>query len=546
MKILGISPLHDSSVAVINDGKVELFLKEERYTKIKRDGPPLTVLNMIYDRYRGQIDHAVIASPTPFDPSVPFISTEVSKILKCPVTDYNLTHHLTHASLAFYNSGFQTALIFVIDRNGSIIDSCIREAETVFKASYPCEFETLQKNFWCYDIGSTVDHRKTSALLDLERFGYEYNADSTMSIVKIYETATSLIGENSLENGKTMGLAAYGRDQEFDDFFYKGRPIDNLFIHGEFVTPGISTPLYFKFKDIKTDNLNMHNYQHYADYAYQVQKQTQRVSLELIKKWIKKTGINKVCITGGYGLNVVANEYYVKNLPDVDFYFEPLADDSGNSIGAAMHMYRRLSNDKNIYTIDNTFFHGVKKLDFQIEGNNCEISDVADLLSQGKTVGVFRGLAESGPRALGNRSILFDPRKKEGKDIVNLIKRREWYRPFAAMILEEHFHDYFETHGLTKSEFMTMSFQCKKTSFIPGVVHVDGSCRAQTVNQSILHIYNLLKEFQKLTDCPVLLNTSLNLAGKPLVETKEDAIEIFETTDLDCLWFPEFKKILRK
>lgn len=546
MRILGISPLHDSSVAVVNDGQIELFLKEERYTRIKRDGPPLTALNMIYDRYRGMIDHAVIASPTGFDPAVPFITTEISKILKCPVTDYNFAHHLTHASLAFYNSGFDQALVFVIDRNGSIIDQCMREAESVIKASYPCEFETLQKNFWCYDIGSNADPKKRQALDDLERFGHEYNADSTMSIVKVYETATSLIGENPLENGKTMGLAAYGRDQDFDDFFYKGRPMDHLFIHGDFVAPGISTPLYAKLKDSKTDNLNQYNYQHYADYAFQVQKQTQQVSLDLIKKWINKTGIVNICITGGYGLNVVANEYYVKNLPEAKFYFEPLADDSGNSIGAAMHMYRRMSNDDTIYPLKTTFFHGIKTDNILDIGDKCETYQIADLLSQGKTVAVFNSMAESGPRALGNRSILFDPRHPDGKDIVNLIKRREWYRPFAACILKEHFEEYFETHGLTEAEFMTMSFQCKKAEEIPSVVHVDGSCRVQTVDESIPHLYELLRAFKELTGCPVLLNTSLNLAGAPLIEIIEDAIKVYETSDLDCLWFPKTGKILRK
>lgn len=546
MRVLGISPLHDSSVAVINDGKIELFLKEERYTRIKRDGPPLTVLNMIYDRYQGMIDHAVIASPTPTDASVSFICTEIKKILKCPVTDYSPVHHLSHASLAFYNSGFDEALIFVIDRNGSVIDGCMREAESVIKALYPCEFETLQKNFWCHDIGSTTDSQKILALSTLDRMQIDYNADSTMSIVKVYETATSLIGEMPLENGKTMGLAAYGQDRDFDNFFYKGRPLDHLFIHGDFVSPGLSTPLYTKIKDSRTDILTRYNYQRYADYAFQVQKQTQEVALELIKKWVKKTGITKVCITGGYGLNVVANEYYIKNLPEVDFYFEPLADDSGNSIGAAMHVYRHFSQDKQIFPSTTTFFHGIEKSDLPDVGEDCSITQVADLLAHGKTVAVFNGMAESGPRALGNRSIFFDPRHPDGKDIVNLIKRREWYRPFAACILKEHFEEYFETHGLNQSEFMTVSFQCKKPNELPAVVHVDGSCRVQTVDRSIPHLYDLLIEFKKLTGCPVLLNTSLNLAGAPLVEIVEQAIEVHETSDLDYLWFPETSKILRK
>ena len=287
------------------------------------------------------------------------------------------------------------------------------------------------------------------------------------------------------------------------------------------------------------------NYQFYADYAYQVQKQTQQEVLKFVSKWVEKTGIKNVCLTGGYALNVVCNEYLIRNLPGVNFYFEPLADDTGNSIGAAMLLHRRLTKDNSIRKLRHTFFHG-NKTPVQHIGNECSIDDITNHLLKQKTVAVFNGMAEAGPRALGNRSILFDARNPNAKDIVNVIKKREWYRPFAGLILEEYFQEYFESHGLDKSEFMTISFDCKKTNDIPGIVHVDNTCRIQTVNNSIPHIRELLLNFYDKTGCPALLNTSFNLAGESLIETQQEAIECFYKSELDVLWFPEIGKCLTK
>jgi carbamoyltransferase len=175
-------------------------------------------------------------------------------------------------------------------------------------------------------------------------------------------------------------------------------------------------------------------------------------------------------------------------------------------------------------------------------------SKIAKLLSEQKIIAVYNEQAEAGPRALGNRSILFDARNKKAKEIVNKIKKREWYRPFACSVLEEYARDYFNMYHLKNSPFMTISFPVlkNKLKIIPGVTHVDNSCRIQTVNKSIPHLYKLLNEFKKITNVPVLLNTSFNIAGEPLVESKEDAIKTFKESDIDVLWFPELGKIITK
>ena len=544
MRILGISPLHDSSVAVINDGKLEYFFKEERLSRIKRDGPPVLSLQKIAELVK-DIDYACIAAPTAEDPCAKYIRTQVGKLFNCEVTDYSYHHHLSHASLAYFNSGFDECLVFVIDRDGSLIENFAREAETVFYVNTDQYFNVLHKNFWVKDVGSTADANK----LNLIRYFYDTkqscNLDSTMSIVKVYESATSLIGQNPLENGKTMGLASYGRDTGFVDLFKNSRPLDFNFVHGNFISSGHSTPIYKDYIFKLTNNIDKTNFQFYADYAFQVQKQTQNVALDMISYWVNKTGIKNVCITGGYGLNVIANQHYIKNLPDVNFYFEPLADDTGNSIGSALHLYSQLTKEKINNPITHTFFHGVKEPVSNDLGVETTISQIAEFLKEQKIVAVFNGLAEAGPRALGNRSILFDASNPEAKNIVNCVKKREWYRPFAGVLLEEDFDKCFETLGQHKSPFMTVSYN-PKIDTIPGVTHVDNTCRVQTVSKDIDHLYKLLKAFKNNTGKSVLLNTSFNIAGEALVETVEDAVRTFNETNIDVLWFPEINRSLRK
>jgi len=545
MRILSIQPFHDSTLAVINNGEIELFLKEERYTRKKRDKYSFKSIFLAAEylkKHDKKVDYYCISAPVDH-PYCEYLDIHLQKLFGCKKYHHEPTHHLCHASLAFYNSGFEKSLVVVIDRNGSTIENYMREVESVFLAEYPCNFRPLYKNHSLINRGEDLDFRLFHSLASK---GYDFSADSLMGIVKVYESATTLIGENPRENGKTMGLAAYGRNQDFEDFFYQGVPRDNLFLQGNFGKSSFPTVIHKKYLDKITDLLEEKNCQFYADYAYQVQKQTQEQVLRLIEKYVEKTRIHKVCVTGGYGLNVVANEHYIKNLPSVEFYFEPLADDSGNSLGAAMYAYREITKNSRISKISSTFFHGFNT-DFDIpDGIFCSIQDIAILLSQQKSVAVYNSLAEAGPRALGNRSILFDARNPDAKKIVNRIKKREWYRPFAAAVIEEDLEKYFHNHGIKSLPFMTVSLQVKKDVEIPGVQHVDGSCRVQTVDRTQDHFYNLLLEFKKITKSSVLLNTSFNQAGEALVETLDDAVKTFRDTDLDVLWFPEKNVMLKK
>ena len=173
------------------------------------------------------------------------------------------------------------------------------------------------------------------------------------------------------------------------------------------------------------------------------------------------------------------------------------------------------------------------------------IDDIVKLLIDQKSVAIFDGAPEAGPRALGHRSILFDARNPNSKDIVNKIKKREWYRPFACIVLEEDADTYFDMGRIESSPFMTICFPVREkyVRIIPGITHVDNTCRIQTVRNG--YLYCLLKEFKKLTGHGILLNTSLNLAGQPLVEAPMDAVKILNNSSLDYLWFEETQQLLK-
>lgn len=566
MRIVGISTAHDSSVAVYCDGEIEFFIKEERLTKRKRDKNPFAAMTETAKFLEGRkIDAVAISSPhnTDVDSYLFSIVDASTKIFKT-TNIYKLfnSHHLCHASLAFYNSGFEKALVVIVDRNGSNNPNSnltLFESETVFTAEYPSTFKEIKKNYWLSQRNQNSD----AFLLELvpreqnKRHGCEISFNSLYGITKVYETATILIGEGILENGKTMGLAAYGKENPNPPklFLEDGTPNDSLFSYAMSPKDGTPASIHRDHVNKIAKSVSKDDYQFYADYAYQVQKQTQEQVAKLIEKAIEKTGTKNVCISGGYGLNVVANGYYVSRFPDVKFFFEPLADDTGNSIGAAMLVYRELTKDKTVRQIRSTFFNGHEpSINFlnvdmgEFERKTVEPSDIAKLLSGNAKLAVFNGKAEAGPRALGNRSILFYPNTYNTKDIVNAIKKREWYRPFAACVLVEDASMYFDLMNLSESPYMTVSFNCLEGTreLFPGIVHVDNSCRVQTVDKANKHLYELLKEIKKITGHGLLLNTSFNLAGEPLVDTLDDALDVLKRSELEYVWLPEKQTLIYK
>jgi carbamoyltransferase len=300
--------------------------------------------------------------------------------------------------------------------------------------------------------------------------------------------------------------------------------------------------------------------QNRRDMAYAVQTQTQQRALELILQAVEMTGEKNVVVSGGYGLNCVANYFYLDKLKDmgINLYVEPISNDAGTAIGAALMFHRSLTQDESVlersddlylgpkYNIDTKEVYAISK-QYKADVTDATNEDVIKLITDKNIVAVYQGRSENGPRALGNRSILYDPTDPNGKEHVNMVKRREYFRPFAGSILEEDVHEWFDLRGMESSPTMMYAVNCQPgvEEKIPAIIHVDGTCRIQTVNrEQNENYYDLIKAFKDATGCPIIFNTSFNLGGEPLVETLEDALWTLQQSDIEYLYLPEHNKLL--
>jgi carbamoyltransferase len=481
---------------VFNNGRVEEYFLLERITKKKHDYNEEVILELV-NTICSRLDIGIlcISDFNTHNDIVTTIFEECKKYNPSIKLMMQSDHHLNHASLAFYNSGFDESLVVVVDGAGSTIKDNLVEVESVF-------------------------------LFNKENSNLVYKnvvEESSFGIGGLYDIAAVLIGNTPNDCGKAMGLSSYGSPNKLFQNLLSKRSWD--------ITP--------------ITKVEPNNYKLHADFCYEVQQQTQKVVGDLIENFIEKTGVKKVCISGGYGMNIVANYYYLKRFPEVEFYFEPICNDNGVSIGAAMNSYVELTNQIP-NQIQTTFFHGSHHDVSPYTCKTTPIKEIADLLNRNKSVAVYTGLAESGQRALGNRSILFNALNRNAKDIVNNIKKREWYRPFACVVLEEDANIYFDMGRIKSSPFMTICFPVREeyVKIIPGITHVDNTCRVQTVSTKDGYLYELLQEFKKLTGHGILLNTSFNLVGEPLVETPTDAIKTLNNSSLNYLWFEETQQLL--
>jgi carbamoyltransferase len=308
------------------------------------------------------------------------------------------------------------------------------------------------------------------------------------------------------------------------------------------------------------DDSDVTTIQNRRDMAYAIQTESQDQVVRLIRKAVEMSGKNKVVISGGYGLNCVANYYYLKALKDegIEIYVEPVSNDAGTAMGGAMLMHRRLTKSNKVEPQQETLYEGPaycyneKDLWMTAEKYGATIEDAdnakaVELLVDRKIVTLFQGRSENGPRALGNRTIMYDPSDPNGKDYINKVKRREYFRPFAGSILEEDVHEWFDLRGMESSPTMMYAVNCQPgiAEKIPSIIHVDGTCRIQTVNRKQNeHYYDIIKAFKEKTGTSIIFNTSFNLGGEPLVETLDDAIRTLANSDIEYLYLPEYNKLV--
>ena len=303
---------------------------------------------------------------------------------------------------------------------------------------------------------------------------------------------------------------------------------------------------YKNYKEKLQYPYNSKEWKQRVDEANNLQRDTQNHILSLIKKYTEETGIKNVVISGGYALNCVANYHYLKNLKDINLYIDPICFDAGIAIGAAY--YHTIDKSK-IKPLQNAYI-GYKEETYvlsNLETKKVSYDDIVDLLLEKNVVALFQGKSEAGQRALGNRSLLFDPRVSNGKDIVNQIKRRENFRPFAGTVLQEEAHKWFNMLSLKESPYMQYAIDAYENAIeqVPAIIHADNTCRIQTVTQEQNHhFYNLIDCFFEKTGVPMLMNTSFNLGGEPLVETFDHAINTLKNSMIEYLYLPEIETLV--
>ena len=538
-RILSFNTGHNASVCYLKEGKLDWMLEEERLSHQKYDSKPLLCIadavNYIDSHnpivYGTALHHADEPEKSKF---VEDISCEmVRKVLKREnfiYTDCSDEHHLHHAALGFYNSGFKEAVCVIVDGAGAWIHECAHEVETIYKASYPASFEKLhQKAVPWYTKEDT--HTITNP---------------TVGIGFVYAGVADYLGFGNLGCGTLMGLAPYGNDDpnikpfvvdgKIDETLWERGPCGAKLIPYDYISP---VPIFKQLKDPKA------KFQHLCNLAWRCQKDFETYMITLIENAIELSGCKNVVLSGGCALNCLGNYKYLKHI-DCNLFVEPISHDAGTSIGLGMYEWYKDSKSMDINPLERLYLGPLRKYDVPVDAQPTTVGQVIDIIQNGKAVTIFQGRSEQGPRALGNRSLLFDPTIPDAKEIVNKLKGREPFRPFAGTVLQEHVHEWFDMQGMNDSPYMMYAVEVldDKKDIIPSLVH-DGTCRIQTLtreqNESY---YDLINEFYKRTGVPILLNTSFNLSGDTMVETIDDAVRTLEDSFIEYLYLPECAKIL--
>ena len=554
---LGISCYyHDSAAAILKDGHVIAAVEEERFSRKKfDDGFPNIAIDWclqeagirpeqidsvaFYDKpilkFDRLLDNYLTVAPRglySFLDIIPrwihkrlWIKDDIKKHLKGFSGEIIFPeHHMSHAAHAFYTSPFEECAILTIDGVGEWTTT---------------SFGTAQNN----SIKLTDDIRWPHSV------GLFYSAFTYFLGFKVNE------GEYKL-----MGLSAYGKPKYYDlimkeliDVKDDGSIHLNMkyfaFTYDKVMTNDKFSELFGippRKKNEKTEQI------HY-DIGASAQKVLEDVILMMANHIHKKTQMKNLCFGGGVALNGVANYNLLKNGPFENIHIPPSPGDGGSAVGCAQYLYyihnknkRTVEQDseriKNNVYVGPSFSNDVIKsfleennIDYEYLQREQLLQNTAKLISDGSIVGWYQGKMEWGPRALGNRSILADPRDAKMKDILNeKIKHRESFRPFAPSILEEYVSEYFDID--ITSPYMLLVAPVKKPEKIPAVTHVDGTGRLQTVSkQSNPLYYDLINEFYKITNIPVIINTSMNVMGEPIVNTPEQAYNMIKKTDMDYI-----------
>jgi len=589
--IAAIARGHNSGVCLLKDGEIVFSIEEERLSRHKYDGGPLASMVKILE-YTDKLDYLIIAHTQPLEQTagkidytgddvytglarkLGLIDRKVPNVQKHPqVIDLAFMHHKLHAACAFYRSGFKEAVSLIVDGAGTFYpmsynDSPLTlwEVESIVDCEYPANFKTLYKHYGTREpIAGAYMPEFDSTPLGEEGDTHEAYISDRAGIVKVYEGVTEYCGFSAIEAGKTMGLFPYGKENSAIPKLFETNskiPLSNrnLMVPRYPMSSTVNAMLFDYLDQMPSPDEDATTLQNRRDMAYAVQTQTQEQVLRLIRLACEKSGKKQVVLSGGYGLNCVANYFYLDGLKEdgIEFYVEPISNDAGTAMGAALMFWYGMQDDVTIRPGETLYLgppqsYTADEINSKVEAAGAEITDatakdIVKLLRDKNIVTIFQGRSENGPRALGNRSVLFDPTFPDGKDYVNMVKRREYFRPFAGSILEEDVNKWFDLRGMKNSPFMMYAVNCQPgvEEKIPSIIHEDHTCRIQTVTpEQNKHYYDLIKAFKEETGVPILFNTSFNLGGEPLVETLDDAIWTLQQSDIEYLYLPEHGKLIK-
>jgi carbamoyltransferase len=546
--VLGLSASHNGAACLLHGSRIVAAVQEERLVGKKRarlygSRPSLAVQYCLAQGgiAAADLDMVVICAQSALSlPENNLAANPMLDVTANGTPTLTVSHHAGHAISAFATSGFDDAAVLVVDgmgsptsdlsddEKGAVIDTCTSGGET--NSIYHAEGTTLKAlEKHMIDQGRWLNAPPPGS--SMPGFG---------SLGGLFSAAAQQIFGDAMDAGKVMGLAPYGTPTIDPGEFFEIR--DGRFVFFDNVQKRFTAPEHWPQHETAYENL-----------AASVQNALEHALLYLVGRIRELSSSRNLVYAGGVALNSVANERIIRETDFDRVYVIPAAEDSGPAIGAAYHGLWQLTGEYTPQAYERDAFgtvYSAGRIDSAIASTPavaaCEtadcVSDAADLLVGGKIIAWFSGPSELGPRALGQRSILCDPRQPDAKEKLNArVKHREGFRPFAPVIPLEETANWFDVGGVDPaSPFMlrVMDFRDDKRDLVPAVVHVDGTGRVQTVTEAVNGpYYELVREFGARTGVPILLNTSLNVMGEPIVETPEDALWCLLLTRLDACVF---------
>lgn len=582
MYILGISCyFHDAAATLIKDGVVVAAAEEERFSRIKHDFEfPENAINfclnlegievqdleyiMFFEKPFVKFERLLLTTMQSFPKSMKLfreamitwlgdklwikhllqkeLGVEPDKILFSE-------HHLSHAASSFYCSPFNEAAILTVDGVGEWTTATLgvgrgTDINLIKEIKFPHSLGLLYSAFTAF-LGFEVNEGEYK-VMGMAPFGEPKYVDQVYEVVNVDE-------EGGFELDMDYFSFHYSSEKTFTKKFEElfGDPRNPK---DEFFTDASGYPSYFGDKPDNYDEIAKQN-QYYADIAASIQVVTEQIVVKMANYAYKETGLKHLCMAGGVALNSVANRKILSQTPFEEIYIQPAAGDGGASTGAALYGYHGILGKPRNFVMEHAYwgeehspadveeFLKEENIPYElIENEDKLLERVADSIQNGKVIGWHQGRFEYGPRALGNRSILADPRSHEMKDIVNVkIKFREPFRPFAPSILVDRAGEYFdldepEKHYPARFMLYVTDVLEDKREILPAITHVDGTGRLQTVRKDTNpKYYKLIETFGDATGVPVLLNTSFNLKGEPVVNTPAEAFSSFSASGMDLL-----------